>query len=96
MSAIPVKTPVHQRMTPTLAQSVRAAEQKQALVVDPLMKLSEAVPMLGNPSYSLLRRWISTGVLKVWRLPGGRGQFRIRLSEVQRFRTEFEVHCAEK
>jgi hypothetical protein len=97
----PVKTPVGQRVTPTTAQSVRAAQEKQALVVDPLMPLREAVPMLGNPSYSLLQKWIRTGVLRVWRLPGdrsqkangaGRGQYRVRLSEVQRFRSENEVN----
>jgi hypothetical protein len=88
---LPVKTPVGQRVTPTTAQSVRAAQEKQALVIDPLMPLREAVGMLGNPSYSLLQRWIRTGALRVWRLPGGRGQYRIRLSEVQRFRSENEV-----
>jgi excisionase family DNA binding protein len=79
----PVKTSVQQRATPLLAQHQKVREQKQALQIDPLMPLRECVGMLGNPSYSLLRKWIADGQLRVWR--AGKGQFRVRLSEVQRF-----------
>lgn len=81
---LPVKTAVSQRSALLLAQHQKVREQKQALQIDPLMPLREAVPMLGSPSYALLRRWIADGQLRVWRA-GGRGQFRIKLSEVQRF-----------
>ena len=79
----PVKMPVRQRLTPLVLQSVRQRELKQALLTDPLLPLSEAVPMLGNPSYSTLRKWIKTESLHVWR--AGKGHFKVRLSEVRRF-----------
>jgi hypothetical protein len=86
---VPVKTAVHLRRTPLLIQNQKVQDQKAALVVDPLMLLSEAVPMLGNPSYSTLRSWIKSGVLRVWR--AGRDHFRVRLSEIERFRAAGEV-----
>ena len=86
----PVKTSVRQRSTSLLAQHQRVREQKQALTIDPLMPLREAVGMLGNPSYSLLRKWIAEGSLVCWR--AGKGHYRIRLSEVQRFLAAGEVH----
>lgn len=89
---MPVRTPVRQRVMPMLLQTLKAQEQKQALVVDPLMKLSAAVPMLGNPSYSLLRSWIRSGALRVWR--AGHGHYRVRLSEIERFRAAGEVQDA--
>jgi hypothetical protein len=85
----PVKTAVSRRATPLLAQHQRVREEKAALTIDPLMPLREAVPLLGNPSYALLRVWIKTGALRVWR--AGHGHFRVRLSEVQRFLRENEV-----
>jgi len=86
----PVKTPVRQRITPLVAATQRAQEQKQALVVDPLMPLAHAVPLLGSPSYSTVRKWIANGSLHVWR--AGKGHFRVRLSEVQRFLSANEVN----
>lgn len=79
----PVKTSVSQRAMPLLAQHEQVRADKAALVIDPLMRLAEAVPLLGNPSYALLRVWIKTGQLRVWR--AGRGHFRVRLSEIKRF-----------
>jgi excisionase family DNA binding protein len=86
---LPVKTAVSQRITPLLAQTQRVRDEKQALTIDPLMRLAEAMPMLGNPSYTTMRGWIRNGTLKVWR--AGRGHFRVRLSEVQRFLSANEV-----
>jgi hypothetical protein len=86
----PVKTSVSQRTTPLLAQHQRVRDEKEALTIDPLMRLAEAMPMLGNPSYTTMRGWIKTGALRVWRA-GASGHFRIRLSEVQRFLRENEV-----
>ena len=80
---------MRQRTTSLLAQHQRVREQKQDLTIDPLMPLREAVGMLGNPSYSLLRKWIADGSLRCWR--AGKGHYRIRLSEGQRFLTSNEV-----
>jgi excisionase family DNA binding protein len=85
----PVKSSVRQRLTPLVLQAQKAAEQRQAIAVDPLMKLSEAASLLGNPSYSVLRKWIKDGSLRVWR--AGKGHFRVRLSEIQRFLSANEV-----
>ena len=71
-----------------------ARERKNVLVVDPLMLLSEAQPLLGNPSYSVLRGWIAAGKLKVWRV--GRSHFRIRLSEVERFLSSGDIENVKK
>jgi excisionase family DNA binding protein len=90
MSTLPVRTPVRQRVTPMLAQTMKAVEQMRSMTVDPLMPLSKAVPLLGNVSYGTLRRWIASGALRVHRATP-RGHFRVRLSEVERFRTAGEV-----
>ena len=79
MTRIPVKTSVGERYLP---QAVQA--HKDALMTDPLLKLSEAVSMLGDPSYTVLRGWIKSGELRVWRA-AGKGNYRVRLSEVERF-----------
>jgi excisionase family DNA binding protein len=86
---LPVKTPVNQRATSMALQALRAQQEREKYVVDPLLKLSEALPMLGNPGYQTLRRWIRDGSLSVWRV--GRGHMRVRLSEISRFRTAGEV-----
>jgi excisionase family DNA binding protein len=86
---LPVKATVVSRTNSTLNSAIKANQQKQALVVDPLMRLSEAVPLLGNPSYQLLRKWIKDGSLRVWRANGG--HYRVRLSEIERFRSANEV-----
>jgi excisionase family DNA binding protein len=86
----PVKMAVNKRATPLLAQHQKVREEKESLTIDPLMPLREAVPMLGNPSYSLLRKWVKDGTLRCWR--AGHGQYRVRLSEVQRFLTAHEVN----
>jgi excisionase family DNA binding protein len=85
----PVKTSVSQRSASLLLQHEHVRAEKAALVVDPLMKLSQVVELLGNPSYTTLRSWIKSGSLKVWR--AGRGHYKIRLSEVKRFLTANEV-----
>ena len=79
----PLKTSVSQRSRALLAQHQKVHDEQAALVVDPLMPLRQAVPMLGSPSYSLLRKWIRDGSLRCWR--AGTGQYRVRLSEVRRF-----------
>jgi excisionase family DNA binding protein len=89
LSHPPVKATVVSRTNSTLNSSIKANQQKQALVVDPLMRLSEAVPLLGNPSYQLLRKWIKDGSLRVWR--AGHGHYRVRLSEIERFRSANEA-----
>lgn len=80
----PVKTSVTQRSRALLDQHQKVREEQAAMSIDPLMPLRQVVGMLGNPSYSLLRKWQKDGTLRCWRA-GGRGQFRIRLSEVKRF-----------
>lgn len=87
---LPVKASVSARTASLLAQHQRVREQKQALTIDPLMPLREAVSLLGSPSYTTLRSWIKDGQLRVWRASKG-GHFRIRLSEVQRFLAAGEV-----
>jgi excisionase family DNA binding protein len=89
MQTPPVKTSVASRNAPLLAQHERIRAEKVALFVDPLMRLAEAMPMLGNPSYMTVRSWIKKGTLKVWRVE--KGHFKIRLSEVQRFLAAHEV-----
>ena len=90
----PVKTAVRQRATPLPLQNQRVREEKQALAIDPLMPLREAIGLLGNPSYALLRVWIKNGTLRCWRA-SGKGHYRVRLSEVQRFLKAGEVtNCA--
>jgi len=64
-------------------------EEKAALTLDPLLPLREAVGLLGSPSYTTLRSWIADGSLRVWR--AGRGHYRVRLREVQRFLAAGEV-----
>jgi hypothetical protein len=85
----PVKASVQSRTNSTLLSAIKAKQQKDAMTIDPLMRLSEAVPLLGNPSYQLLRAWIKRGELHVWR--AGRGHYRVRLSEIERFRSANEV-----
>lgn len=80
----PVKSSVASRSTPLLLSHQRVREEQRLLEIDPLMPLRQVVGMLGNPSYSLLRKWQKDGTLKCWRA-GNRGQFRVRLSEVKRF-----------
>jgi hypothetical protein len=90
MSTMPVKTPVHLRTASMMQQTLRAQQQKQDFVVDPLLKLSEALPMLGSPGYATLRRWIKEGALRVHRATP-HSHFRVRLSEIERFRKAGEV-----
>jgi hypothetical protein len=74
-----------------LVQASEAAQRrKQELSVNPLLNLREIVPMLGFPSYSLLRKWIKNGELKVWR-SGIRGHYRVRLSWVAEFLDKNQV-----
>ena len=90
MRHLPVKTAVSQRTASLLAQHAKIREDKEALVVDPLMRLAEAMPLLGCPSYTTVRGWIASGSLHCWR--AGKGHYRVRLSEVQRFLAAGEVH----
>ena len=71
------------RFSPVLARALELQKEKAALAADPLLKLSEAATMIGNPSYPTLRRWIATGKLRVWR--AGNSHFKVKLSEVRRF-----------
>jgi hypothetical protein len=82
----PVKTPVRTRSS-LLQQSQRMREQREAMVIDPLLSLAQAQAMLGNPCYSTLRRWVSTGLLHAWRAHPT-GHHKIRLSEIERFRSQ--------
>ena len=82
----PVKTSVTRRL---LDQHQQVREDKTALLIDPLMKLAEASQLLGSPSYTTLRSWIRSGALHCWR--AGKGHYKIRLSEVQRFLRANEV-----
>jgi excisionase family DNA binding protein len=88
---MPVKTSVAVRTAAILAQHASIRETKDSLTVDPFLRLSECMPML-NVSYQTVRGWIRDGTLKVSR-PGGRGPFRCRLSEIQRFLRDSEVKC---
>ena len=91
---LPVKSAVRPRTQSLASQVQKAQDRKQAMAVDPLLKLAEAQVLLGNPSYSVLRGWIAAGKLKVWRV--GHGHIRVRLSEVERCRAANEVPIAEK
>jgi len=86
----PAKTPVYRRHSSLLQQTIKANEQMAALVMDPLMSLSRAIPLLGDPGYTTVRSWIKSGDLRVWR--AGRGHFRVRLSEIKRFLASHEVN----
>jgi hypothetical protein len=85
---LPVKTNLSQRTTPLSVQLEQVQAQRRSLAADPLLKLADAVSLLGNPSYNTLRKWIADGTLHVWR--AGRGHFRVRLSEITRFRAAGE------
>lgn len=84
---LPVKTSVADRSI--LGQHEIVRKIKADLTCDPLLRMSEAVPLLGSPAYSTLQTWIKTGAIRTWR--AGRGHYRIRLSEVQRFLAANEV-----
>jgi pSer/pThr/pTyr-binding forkhead associated (FHA) protein len=86
----PVKSPVRQRLTPLVLQTQKVYEERNAIAVDPLLKLSEAVSLLGNPSYTTLRSWIKSGSLHCFRV--GRGHHRVRLSEIKQFLLAIEVN----
>jgi hypothetical protein len=90
LTRLPTKTPVYRRSSPLVQANQKAQEVRQALIVDPLLPLSAAIPLLGNPCYSTLRAWIKSGSLRVWR-PSSRGHFKVRLSEVVRFVAAGEV-----
>jgi excisionase family DNA binding protein len=91
-SVMPCKTSVTQRNAAILAQHQQIRESKTALLVDPLLRLSECMGLLGSPSYTTVRSWIKSGSLRAVR-PGGRGPYRCRLSEVERFLRTSEVRC---
>jgi len=88
---LPVKTTVRARTAAILAAHDSIRQTKKNLTIDPLLRLSECMPML-NVSYQTVRGWIRAGTLRVSR-PGGRGPYRCRLSEVQRFLKDSEVRC---
>jgi hypothetical protein len=85
----PVKSAVRPRTQSLASQVQKAQDRKQAMAIDPLLKLAEAREYLGDPCYSLLRRWIADGKLKVWRI--GRGHIKVRLSELEKFRASGEM-----
>lgn len=86
-NSLPVKTSVSTRL---LHQHQQAKAEVNALKIDPLLRLSECMELLGSPSYFTVRKWIASGSLRVWR-PGNRGQFRCRLSWIKNFLAENEV-----
>jgi hypothetical protein len=86
-TSLPVKTSVANRL---LHQHEAAKAAVDAIKVDPLLRLSQCMELLGSPSYFTVRRWIASGQLRVWR-PGNRGQFRCRLSWIKTFLAENEV-----
>jgi hypothetical protein len=71
----PVKSPVRQQLTPLVLQTQKVYEERNAIAVDPLLKLSEAVSLLGNPSYTTLRSWIKSGSLHCFRVDRGPAAF---------------------
>jgi|SRR5580692_170217 hypothetical protein len=86
-NVLPVKTSVSTRL---LHQHQVAKDAVAAIKIDPLLRLSECMELLGSPSYFTVRKWIASGSLRVWR-PGNRGQFRCRLSWIKSFLDANEV-----
>lgn len=84
---------MRQRRHSLAVPAQQAQDRKQVLMTDPLMLLSEAQPLLGNPSYCTIRKWIADGSLRVWRV--GTSHFRIRLSEIERFLASGEAKNGE-
>lgn len=88
-NCLPVKTSVSNRL---LHQHQAAKAEVDAIKIDPLLRLSQCMELLGSPSYFTIRKWIATGQLRVWR-PGNRGQYRCRLSWIKTFLSENEVRA---
>src|SRR5258708_7165615 len=84
-----VKSMTPRRPSPLALQFEKARQQRDAIAVDPVLKLSQAAELLGNPSYPTLKRWIDSGALRVLRV--GRGQYRTRLSFVTQFLKDHEL-----
>jgi excisionase family DNA binding protein len=84
---IPVKTAVRTRRSPLLLQNQRVQEHREAMTIDPLLSLAEAQTLLGNPCHSTLLRWIRSGTLRAMR-PHKTGHYKIKMSEVERFRSQ--------
>ncbi len=75
---------------PSLVDQIRLAfEQRNAIAVDPLLKVRDAALLLGNPSYATICSWIKAGALHCHRV--GRGHHKVRLSEIRRFLSAHEV-----
>jgi hypothetical protein len=88
-NCFPVKTAVSTRL---LHRHQAAKAEVDAIKIDPLLRLSECMELLGSPSYFTVRKWIASGSLRVWR-PGNRGQYRCRLSWIKNFLRENEVQA---
>jgi excisionase family DNA binding protein len=84
-----MKSATPRRPSPLALQFAKSRAQRDAILVDPVLRLREAAEMLGNPSYPTLKRWIDSGALRVLRV--GRGQYRTRLSFVTQFLKEHEL-----
>lgn len=68
----------------------RKAELLNELTMDPLISLHQCREVIGC-SYSTLNRLLASGVLKKWQ-PGGRGQRKVRQSELQKFLAAGDAH----
>jgi hypothetical protein len=80
-----LKAPVRLRQfTPLVLQTSKALVAKAEMYVDPFLSLREFAAAVGSPSYSVIRKWISSGQLRTWRI-GKHGHHKVRLSEVCRF-----------
>jgi hypothetical protein len=80
----PLQTPVRQLVE-------RAIQNRQAILGDPLLDLRTVRAALGNCSYSFLRKLISEGTLKTFRI-GAHGHHRVRQSELQKLLAKGDHH----
>jgi hypothetical protein len=87
--------PIHppRQLNPLAAQITKQLEMKKELYGDPLLRLSECLPALGDVSLSTLRKQIAAGRIKTWR-NSPRGHHKIRLSELRRFLAQGDTHPA--
>jgi hypothetical protein len=78
-----VKAPVRSLQHGPLAQQIeRNLQQRAALFSDPLIDLRTVRLVLGDVSYSHLRKLIKNGTLKTFRI-GKRGHYKVRQSVLE-------------
>jgi hypothetical protein len=88
----PLQTPVRQTQRGPLAVAIeRTIRQRQAILGDPLLDLRTVRAVLGNCSYSYLRKLITDGTLPTFRI-GPRGHHRVRQSALESLLAKGDNH----